>query len=82
MIANSKSLEEMATFLPQSKKELMQISGFGKAKVEGFGMQFLNIIVNYCQQNNLSSLIHTKENVKEEKPKVEKPKIDSKKVKK
>jgi len=76
MIANSKSLEEMATFLPQSKKELMQISGFGKAKVEGFGMQFLNIIVNYCQQNNLSSLIHTKENVKEEKPKVEKVKSD------
>ena len=76
MIANSKSLEEMATYLPQSKKELMQISGFGKAKVEGFGMQFLNIIVNYCQQYNLSSLIHTKDTVKEEKPKVEKPKID------
>jgi hypothetical protein len=76
MIANSKSLEEMATYLPQSKKELMQISGFGKAKVEGFGVQFLNIIVNYCQQNNLSSLIHTKDNLKEEKPKVEKPKTD------
>jgi hypothetical protein len=76
MIANSKSLEEMATYLPQSKKELMQISGFGKAKVEGFGMQFLNIIVNYCHHHNLSSLIHTKDNLKEEKPKVEKPKTD------
>ena len=76
MIANSKSLEEMATYLPQSKKELMQISGFGKSKVEGFGMQFLNIIVNYCQHHNLTSLIHTKDDIKEEKPKVEKPKVD------
>jgi len=76
MIANSKSLEEMATYLPQSKKELMQINGFGKAKVDGFGMQFLNIIVSYCKHHNLSSLIHTKDNLREEKPKVEKLKTD------
>jgi len=85
MVAGSKSLEEMATYLPQSKKELMEISGFGKAKVENYGLQFLEVIVNYCQHNNLTSLIHTKIKTKAEKATtkniqtVEKPnKIDTK----
>jgi len=87
MVAGSKSLEEMATYLPQSKKELMEISGFGKAKVENYGLQFLEVIVNYCQHYNLTSLIHTKVKIKAEKAKTEsvenavKPeKIDTKEV--
>jgi hypothetical protein len=71
MVAGSKSLEEMATYLPQTKKELMEISGFGKAKVEHYGLQFLEVIVNYCQHNNLTSLIHTKVKTKAEKPTTE-----------
>ncbi len=76
MVAGSKSLDEMATYLPQSKKELMEISGFGKAKVENYGLQFLEAIVNYCQHHNLTSLIHNKDKKKEGKTTVEKVKTD------
>ncbi|RYE39660.1 MAG: hypothetical protein EOP48_25505, partial [Sphingobacteriales bacterium] len=37
MIANAETLKALSTFLPQNKKELSGISGFGKAKVEKYG---------------------------------------------
>ena len=76
MVAGSKSLDEMATYLPQTKKELLEISGFGKAKVENYGLQFLEVIVNYCQHYNLTSLIHTKGKTKTEKATTESTKSD------
>ena len=83
MILSSKSLEEMATYLPLNKTELLQISGFGQTKIKKYGHQFLEIIINYCSQNKLSSLIHTKEKrkiIKEEKDKIKKNKVDTKEV--
>ncbi|MBS4044209.1 MAG: AAA family ATPase [Chitinophagaceae bacterium] len=72
MVASTKSLDEMATYLPQSKAALQQITGFGKVKVEQYGFIFLEAIINYCQQNNLESLIHTKTiTTKKELPKKE-----------
>ncbi len=60
LIAGSNTLDEMASYLPQTTDELLQISGFGKSKVEKFGNRFLEIIINYSSQNNLYSLIHEK----------------------
>lgn len=60
MVASSKTLEEMACFLPQTLGELEQISGFGKAKVELYGADFLHIITEYCAENNLPSNIKAK----------------------
>ena len=83
MILSSKSLEEMVTYLPLNKTELLQISGFGQTKIKKYGHQFLEIIINYCSQNKLSSLIHTKEKrkiIKEEKDKIKKNKVDTKEV--
>ena len=56
-VASSKTLEEMATYLPQTVEELEQISGFGKAKAETYGPQFLEIIQSYASERNLSSTI-------------------------
>ena len=85
MVVASKSLEEMANYLPHTKSELLQISGFGKAKVDKYGLQFLELIVTYCNHKNLASLIHTKpktdkDKIKEEglKPKTAINKIDTK----
>ena len=61
IVAGSSTLDELARYLPQSLKELEQISGFGKAKIEKYGKQFIDIILNYCQENNLDSLIREKE---------------------
>ncbi len=61
LVAGSATLDEMACYLPQTIEELLLISGFGKAKAERFGKQFLEIIIDYSLLNNLSSLIHEKQ---------------------
>lgn len=60
LIASSKSLQEMSEFLPQSKSELMSIHGFGKAKVEKYGSMFLELISDYCMENNMTSKMYEK----------------------
>jgi ATP-dependent DNA helicase RecQ len=59
-VAGSRSLEEMTNYLPQTLDELEQISGFGKAKAETYGDDFLSIIIEYCGENRLSSNISAK----------------------
>jgi hypothetical protein len=69
LVAGSKTLIEMSDYLPQTEKDLLQINGFGPAKVEKYGKQFLEIILWYCKENKLSSLMHEKEKGKEKKEK-------------
>lgn len=57
MVASSKSIDQMVNYLPMTPEELEQISGFGKAKIETYGQQFLEIIQQYCKDHNLSSRI-------------------------
>jgi hypothetical protein len=60
IVAGSKTLQEMAAYLPLTLQELELISGFGKVKAETYGNQFLPIIQEYCKENNLSSNIAEK----------------------
>jgi len=69
IVAGSKTLIEMSDFLPQTEKDLLQISGFGPAKVMKYGQVFLDVIHAYCKENKLSSLMHEKENGKVKKEK-------------
>ena len=71
IIAGTNTLDEMGRYFPQSLGD-ERISGFGDAKIEKYGQQFLDIILEYCKENNLSSLIHEKIPKKEGRPKVEK----------
>ena len=57
IVAGSKTLEEMAIYLPQTLAELEKVSGFGKAKLETYGAQFLELIVAYASERNLPSTI-------------------------
>lgn len=59
-VAGTRTLEEMTSYLPQTLNELEQISGFGKAKLELYGKAFLDLIVEYCKNHNLSSKISEK----------------------
>jgi hypothetical protein len=72
IVAGSKTLLEMADYLPQNEKDLLQINGFGPAKVEKYGNAFLEIILAYCKENNLQSAMNeiqsTKREKKEKKP--------------
>ena len=60
LVASSKTLDEMATYLPQTPEELEQITGFGKVKVDTYGPQFLDIITAYCREHGLPSGIAEK----------------------
>jgi hypothetical protein len=60
MIASSQTLDDLATFLPQTPDELEQIKGFGKTRIQNYGQQFLDIIIAYCSERNLESKVAAK----------------------
>lgn len=60
IVAGTNTLDEMARYLPVNLTDLRKISGFGEAKTEKYGQQFLDIIIEYCHEKNLLSLIHEK----------------------
>lgn len=72
MVAASKTLQEMSVYLPQTDKDLLRISGFGKVKVESYGERFLEIIRNYCEEHGLESRMKEKTNTREAKEKKKK----------
>jgi hypothetical protein len=79
IVAGSTTLEEMARYLPHSLEELRKISGFGDVKIEKYGKPFLDIILAYCKEKNLTSLIQEKTPKRERKASTEKrSKIDTK----
>lgn len=67
IVAGSTTIDEMARYLPQTLTELRKISGFGDAKIEQYGQSFLDVILEYSQQRQLSSLIHEKSPKRERK---------------
>ena len=72
LVANAKTITELTNYLPTNKEHLLKISGFGEAKVNAFGSEFLKIIQNYMIENNLESKMHLLKLKKEKKPKKEK----------
>jgi PIF1-like helicase/Helix-turn-helix domain/HRDC domain/Helicase len=82
MVASQVTLTELCTYLPLNKKDLLQISGFGKAKVDKYGDDVLHAIESYCQQYSLETnmaekLLNPK---RERKEKSSTPKVDTKLV--
>ena len=71
VILSDATLQEIATYLPQSLDELRQISGFGDVKLARYGREFLLPVKSYCEKNGLSSKIKQKVPKKERKVKTE-----------
>ena len=67
LVAGTNTLDEIARYLPQTLPELRKISGFGDAKIAQYGQEFLDIVLEYSGQHNLSSLIHEKSPKRERK---------------
>ncbi len=55
IICNTESLEQMAQYLPCTIENLEKISGFGPVKVKKYGLEFISLIQDYCEANNLRS---------------------------
>jgi ATP-dependent DNA helicase RecQ len=60
IVLSDATLIELATYFPQTKEELRQISGFGEMKLEKYGKKFCDLIFTYCQKNNIQSRLHLK----------------------
>lgn len=60
LVAGTVTLDEMARFLPLTLTDLRKVSGFGDARIEKYGQQFLNIILAYCNEHELVTQIHEK----------------------
>lgn len=72
MVAGSQTLVEMCTYLPQTTKELEEITGFGPAKIKSYGADFLEIITAYCDEHGLESRIDERAEKKVKKERKEK----------
>lgn len=55
MIANAETLKALSTYLPLDKKDLVRIKGFGKAKIEKYGDDIIDIISDYCEKYGIES---------------------------
>lgn len=73
LVFSDATLHELATFLPQDQDELIRISGFGQVKLAKYGKEFLDEVVSYCRENDLSSRMPP-EKVKRKKKTVKKSK--------
>lgn len=62
IVASTKTLVQMADYMPETDKDLLKIYGFGKKKLARFGAQFLEVINDYISENGLQSeMINFKE---------------------
>ena len=73
MIFSQKALIQMSNLLPVTTDSLFAINGFGHKKVAQFGIEILEIIQEYCDENNLTPVSLFPKNKKEKKEKTPKP---------
>ncbi|WP_166966226.1 helix-turn-helix domain-containing protein [Yeosuana marina] len=76
-VFTQKALYEMCETLPLTKKELLQVNGMGKTRVEKYGHAILEVIKAYCEDNDIE--IPNDESIFEE-VKSKKEKVDTKKL--
>jgi hypothetical protein len=87
MVVSHAGLKDIATFLPKTKRDLLLISGFGKAKVDKYGDDIIEAVQDYCERHHLSGSamlipVHSK---KERKTKtasaeIKEPKVPSREI--
>lgn len=67
IILSDSTLLDLATYLPIKHSDLSNISGFGAYKIEQYGAVFLEMVQDYCIENNLATRMELK-NPKRKKP--------------
>ena len=76
-IFTQKSLYTMCEMLPLTKQELKQIHGMGKTRIAKYGVEILEVIKIYCDDNDIET---SNEPIFFEEPKPKKQKGDTKKI--
>jgi len=52
LVLSNRTLREMAASVPKSMAELLQVHGIGPAKMERYGQDFLDVILEYCDKSS------------------------------
>ncbi len=60
MVATHAMLKDIATYLPKTPRDLLLISGFGKAKIDKYGEDILQTVNDYCELHHIESNMTTK----------------------
>ncbi len=76
-VFTQKALYEMCETLPLTKKELLQVNGMGKTRVQKYGRAILEVIQAYCEENDIET---PNDATIFEEVKQKKKKVDTKKV--
>jgi ATP-dependent DNA helicase RecQ len=50
LVTSNRTLKEMAALIPKNMAELLQVHGIGPAKMEKYGQEFLDVILEYCDK--------------------------------
>ncbi len=61
LIFSDSSLLDLATYLPLTKMDLPNISGFGAFKIERYGAPFLEKVQDYCNDHSLDTRMELKQ---------------------
>ncbi|CDF78431.1 DNA repair and recombination protein, putative h elicase [Formosa agariphila KMM 3901] len=75
-VFSQKSLYEMCEVLPLTKDELLQINGMGATRVEKYGTAILNVIRDYCDENDIQT--HSEDTIFDEEPTKVRDKVNTK----
>jgi ATP-dependent DNA helicase RecQ len=80
MVAASRTLDEMTRYLPHTLEDLEKMFGFGEAKIKAYGQDFLDVILQYCEEQGLGSLMQqwSSNTAKKEASHRKGPRIDTK----
>ena len=54
-VFTQKALYEMCETLPTNKKELLQVNGMGRTRVEKYGTAILKVIKAFCDENDIET---------------------------
>ncbi|TGV00583.1 helix-turn-helix domain-containing protein [Flavivirga rizhaonensis] len=78
-VFTQKALYDMCETLPTNKKELLQVNGMGKVRVEKYGSAILEVIRAYCDEHDIETSTASEIDFFED-PKPKRKKGDTKKI--
>ncbi len=74
-VLHLKTIRALSEFIPSNRRSLKEIKGFGKKKLEAFGDELLELLIDYRRDHDMEVLLP------EEPPeKTRKPRIDTKQI--
>mgnify|MGYP002639551790 CR=1 FL=1 len=68
VIFPDKTLMDMANYFPQSENALLQMHGVGSVKCAKYGQAFMQVIIDYCKENELEEISKHPAGIKSAKP--------------